>query len=61
VAAVAGLSAPPLAHGGTYGAIGEGLLAVAVAAFFIAVWLRERRRRDDRAPAELRDDEWGED
>jgi hypothetical protein len=57
VAAVAGLSTGPLAHGGTYGAIGEGLLAVAVAAFFVAVWLRERRHKGDRAPAELRDDD----
>jgi hypothetical protein len=57
VAAVAGLSATPLAHGGTYGAIGEGLLAVGVAAFFVAIWLRERRHREDRAPAEFRDDE----
>jgi hypothetical protein len=55
------VSTTPLAHGGTYGAIGEGLLAVAVAAFFLGIWLRERRRRDDRAPAELRDEEWGED
>jgi hypothetical protein len=51
------LSATPLAHGGTYGAIGEGLLAVGVAAFFVAIWLRERRHREDRAPAEFRDDE----
>ena len=57
MAAVAGLSTGPLAHGGTYGAIGEGLLAVGVAAFFVAVWLRERRHRGDRAPTELRDDE----
>jgi hypothetical protein len=57
VAVVAGLSTGPLAHGGTYGAIAEGLLGVGVAAFFVAVWLRERRHRGDRAPAELRDDE----
>jgi hypothetical protein len=55
------VSTPPLAHGGTYGAIGEGLLAVAVAAFFLGIWLRERRRRGDRAPTELRDEEWDED
>ncbi len=44
-------------HGGVYGAVGETLIAVAIAAFFLAVWLRERRRTSDRAPAELRDDE----
>ena len=46
-----------VAHGGLYGAIGETMLAVGVLAFFVAVWLRERRRTSDRAPAELRDDE----
>ena len=56
MAAVAGLSGAPLAHGGTYGAIGEGLLALGVAAFFAAIWLRERRHRADRTPAELHED-----
>jgi hypothetical protein len=46
-----------LAHGGTYGAVAETLIAVGIAAFFFAVWLRERRRTSDRAPAELTDDE----
>ena len=32
-----------VAHGGVGGAIVEGLLAVSVAAVFVAVWLRERR------------------
>ncbi len=32
-----------VAHGGVGGAIVEGLLAVAVAAIFVTVWLRERR------------------
>ena len=54
MAAVAGLT---VAHGGVYGAVGETLIAVAIAAFFLAVWLRERRRSSGRAPAELRDDE----
>jgi hypothetical protein len=54
VAVVPGLG--PVAHGGVYGAVGEGLLAVAIAAFFVAVWLRERKR-GDRAPAELDDEE----
>jgi hypothetical protein len=47
----------PLGHGGVYGALGEALIAVAIAAFFLAVWLRERRRTADRSPAELSDDE----
>jgi hypothetical protein len=47
----------PLAHGGVYGAIGETVIAVAIAAFFVAIWLRERRRTSGRAPAELHDDE----
>ena len=46
-----------IAHGGVYGAIGEALIAVGVAAFFLAVWLRERRRGGGPAPAELRDEE----
>ena len=34
---------PLVAHGGVAGAIVEALLAVSVAAIFVAVWLRERR------------------
>lgn len=41
MAAVAGL----IAHGGVGGAIVETLLVVAIAAVFVAVWLRERRAR----------------
>jgi hypothetical protein len=47
----------PLAHGGVYGGIAEGAIAFAIAAFFVGVWLRERRRRDERPVAELRDEE----
>ena len=57
MAALAGVSPTLVGHGGVYGAVGETLIAVAIAAFFLAVWLRERRRTSDRAPAELRDDE----
>jgi hypothetical protein len=42
VAALAGL-APVVAHGGVGGAIVEALLAVSIAAIFLAVYLRERR------------------
>jgi hypothetical protein len=38
---------PLLGHGGVGGAIVEVLLVVGIAAFFVAVWLRERRSRDD--------------
>jgi hypothetical protein len=34
-----------VAHGGVAGAIVEALLAISVAAIFLAVWLRERRTR----------------
>jgi hypothetical protein len=46
VAPLAGL----IAHGGTAGAIVEGLLVLAVVLVFVAVWLRERRsnRQDER-------------
>jgi hypothetical protein len=46
VGALAGL----VAHGGVAGAIVEALLAIGIAALFVAVWLRERRasRSDDR-------------
>jgi hypothetical protein len=46
-----------VAHGGTYGAVAETLIAVGIAAFFLVIWLRERRRASGRAPAELTDDE----
>lgn len=36
-----------VAHGGVGGAVVESLLAVGVAAFFLAIWLRERRRGPD--------------
>ena len=55
MAAVSGLGL--VAHGGTYGALAEGAIAVAIAAFFVAVWLRERRRGRTEGPAELREDE----
>jgi hypothetical protein len=41
VAAVAGL----VAHGGLGGALVEAVLVLGVAAVFLAVWLRERRRK----------------
>ena len=37
-----------IAHGGAGGAIVEVLLALTVAAIFLAVWLRERRARRSR-------------
>ena len=39
---------PPLAHGGVGGAVVEALLVVGIAAFFFAVWLRERRSRGEK-------------
>jgi hypothetical protein len=55
VVALAGVA--PLAHGGLYGAIAEGALALAVCAFLAWVWLRERRRQRgaEHAPAEMND------
>jgi hypothetical protein len=47
VAALAELSPGPLLHGGTYGLVAELAIAVAVGAFFVAVWLRERQGRGD--------------
>jgi hypothetical protein len=46
-----------IAHGGTAGAIVEATLLVAVIGVFGAVWMRERRAREDRddGPARLRD------
>jgi hypothetical protein len=41
-----------LAHGGVGGAIVEGLLALSVAAIFLAVYLRERRARRSRSDDE---------
>ena len=38
---------PLLAHGGAGGAIVEVLVVVGVAAFFLTIWLRERRSRSD--------------
>jgi hypothetical protein len=38
------------------GAAAEIAIAVGVAAFFFAIWLRERRRTPTDGPAELRDD-----
>jgi hypothetical protein len=38
---------PLVAHGGVGGAIVEVLLVLGVAAVFLAIWLRERRRRDE--------------
>lgn len=47
MAALAGL----IAHGGLVGALAEALVAVAVGAVLVAVWVRERRvsrlRRED--------------
>jgi hypothetical protein len=53
VVALAGL----VAHGGLAGAIVEAALLVAVTGVFAAVWVRERRARDERGdgPAGLRD------
>lgn len=45
MAALAELT-PPLLHGGTWGLAAEISIAVAVGAFFVAVWLRERNARD---------------
>lgn len=36
-----------IAHGGVGGAVVESLIALTVAAVFVAVWLRERRGRGD--------------
>lgn len=46
-----------LAHGGTYGSIAEGVLALAVAGLFLGIWLRERRRsrHGRRSPARMRE------
>jgi hypothetical protein len=41
MASVAGV----VAHGGVAGALVEGLIAVGVAAIFVAIYLRERRSR----------------
>ena len=47
-----------IAHGGVAGAVVESLLALAVLAVLVAVWLRERRGRSEgRGPAKLRDDD----
>jgi hypothetical protein len=46
-----------VAHGGLYGAIAEGAVALAVVGLFARVWLRERRRAraEGGGPAELRE------
>jgi len=45
-----------VAHGGTAGAIVESLVFVAVAAVFLAVWLRERRgSREEKRDARMRE------
>jgi hypothetical protein len=44
-----------LAHGGVYGAIGEGAVAAVVAGLFVGVWLRSRGA--ETPTAELRDDD----
>lgn len=50
-----------IAHGGAAGAIAELLVFVVIVALFAAVWLRERRAREEdgsgSGPAPLRDDE----
>lgn len=38
-----------IAHGGVWGAIAEASVAVAVIAFFAAIWQRERRARRRRS------------
>ena len=44
-----------IAHGGLYGLIAEALLAVSVAALFVWIWIRERRRARVEGPAEMRE------
>jgi hypothetical protein len=39
-----------VAHGGVGGAIVEALLALSIAAIFLAIYLRERRARDEAEP-----------
>ena len=46
-----------IGHGGALGAAAEIAIAVGVAAFFVAVWLRERRRTRADGGTELRDEE----
>jgi hypothetical protein len=56
MAPLAGLG--PLAHGGLAGAIAESLVAIAISAELIAVWVRERRAgRASDGPARLRDED----
>ena len=45
-----------IAHGGVAGAVVESLVALALLGVLLAVWLRERRGRED-GPARLRDEE----
>jgi hypothetical protein len=56
VAPVTGLAL--VAHGGIAGAMAEALVAIAVAAVLVAVWIRERRSGDEaEVTAELTEDE----
>jgi hypothetical protein len=45
-----------IAHGGVAGAIAESVVAIAVIALFVVVWMRERRRSKPRGAARLRND-----
>lgn len=42
-----------LAHGGVLGAIAESLVAISVIGVFVAIWLRERSARKQRAEDEV--------
>ena len=53
MAALAGL----IAHGGLWGAIVEGLVALAVVGLLVAVWLRERGSSGHRDAGLSEDDE----
>jgi hypothetical protein len=44
-----------LAHGGVAGAAAEGLIAVAVVAVLVAIWIRERSARKHDTESELTD------
>jgi len=49
-----------VAHGGVAGAAIEALVGLAVLAVFVAVWLREKRVREESSssgPARLRDED----
>jgi hypothetical protein len=55
VAAISGVGATPLAHGGIVGAIAEASVAIVVTGIFVAVWLRERSARKHAAENDVRD------